>query len=459
MLDGENDYQEFLLEWHRRAGKDMTFFQLMVAAASKHVGDYAYTLPFNVQAKKVILNANTRDSDGVPCSFMDFIPPTMFKSVNFSDGIIKLNNGSNIYVIGADNYDSNVGMNLSGVVLSEWSICDPKSYEYFSPMLEETRRQQKGRGWCLKCWTPRGKNHAWKDRNNAQKECNKDTHYFSSIPLGVSTDFDGSFLYTMDDFQRWINQGKDENLLRQEWLLDYEAAVAGVVFSKNLAKARQEGRIRKLSPNPKIPILTFWDIGVNDETTIWFMQPDDRLIDGELSKELHLINYYENRDEGLDHYVKYMKDYADKTGCKYGTVYFPHDGKNKEWIAGERRHIVMGQKGFDVFVIDRTPATDLAVNQTKTLFNRFVFDEEECERGLECLENYVYKVAKDGTYGSFLHNWASNGADSLRQIGQYYADKHVADRHDTEKWDNIQEEMSYEDSDSYDDWNDCDWDD
>lgn len=442
MLDGENNIIEYFLEWCRRAGKDTTFFQLVVTAASKFVGDYAYCLPLNAQAKKVILNGNVRDSYGKTCTFTDFIPPSLLKGVNFSEGIIKLNNGSNIYVMGSDNFDSNVGMNLSGVVFSEWALCDPKAYDYFSPMLEETRRQERGRGWCLKCTTPRGKNHAWDDRNTFQKECNKDTHFFQSENMLTITDFDGTPLYTMEDFKRWIAQGKDENLLRQEWLLDYDAAVKGVIFGKQLSEAREEGRVRLLNPDPKVPVLTFWDIGMNDATTIWFMQPDKDT----KSDKLFLINYYENNNEGMEHYVNAMKDFASKHNLKYGTVYFPHDGKNQEFIAGERRHIAMSNYGFDVHVIPRTQATEIAINQTRNIFKRFVFDETRCEEGLKCLDNYVYKVnEKYGVYGSPLHNWASNGADSLRQIGQYYADKYVADRHDKEKWEEIQEEMYQQD--------------
>lgn len=319
MLDGENDIVEYFLEWCRRAGKDTTFFQLVVAAACKHVGDYAYCLPMNVQAKKVILNGNVRDSDGVTCTFMDFIPPTALKGVNFSEGVIRFNNGSNIYVMGSDNYDANVGMNLSGVVFSEWALCDPKAYDYFYPMLEETRRQEKGRGWCLKCTTPRGKNHAWNDRITFQKESNKNTHYFQSESLLTITDFDGSLLYTMDDFHKWVRQGRDENLLKQEWLLDYDAAVKGVIFGKQLEEARSQGRVCLTNPDPKVDVLTFWDIGMNDATTIWFMQPDK---DPD-SDKLYLINYYENSNEGMEHYVEYMKRFAEEHNIKYGNVYFP----------------------------------------------------------------------------------------------------------------------------------------
>lgn len=121
----------------------------------------------------------------------------------------------------------------------------------------------------------------------------------------------------------------------------------------------------------------------------------------------------------------------------------------------------MSEHGFNVIVIPRTQATEIAINQTRNIFKRFIFDENRCAQGLKCLDNYVYKVnEKYDVYGTPLHNWASNGADSLRQIGQYYADKHVANKHDEDKWGDVQDQMNYEVYESYDnEWNDySDWD-
>lgn len=452
MLVGSNTYKHFLLEWHRRAGKDMTFFQLVVAAASKHIGDYAYCLPLNVQAKKVILNANTRDSDGKPCRFHDFIPSSLLNGVNFSEGIIRLTNGSNIYVMGSDNYDANVGMNLSGVVFSEWSLCDPQAYDYFSPMLEETGRQEKGRGWCLKCWTPRGKNHAWKDRNAAQKESNKNSHYFSSMPLGKSTDFDGSILYTMDDFNRWVEEGKNENILRQEWLLDYDAVLEGLVYQKEIEKVLAENRLCKVDVNPHLPVWTFWDIGVNDQTAIWFMQQGYTKND----QNLYLINYYEHRGEGLEHYVDYIRKFSKQHNVKMGTCVLPHDGKNTEWISGQRRDDKLRELGFEVEVVKRTTDVELAIGSTRQIFSRLVFNEDTVGRGWECLNNYIYKVNKEGMLGSPFHNWASNGADALRQLGQFYEDKYNNSFYDPEVLKNIRKDYDlFEDTEySGEDWSD-----
>ena len=444
MLLGNNDYRNFYLEWHRRAGKDMTFFQCVVMAAVTKIGDYGYTLPTNNQAKKVILEGKVIDYKGQPCKFTDFIPRMMLKGINASEGIIRLTNGSNIYVVGSDNYNRLVGMNLSGCVFSEWSLCQPKSYDYISPMLEETHNQDKGRGWALFCWTPRGKNHAYKSRCEAIKECNKDIFYFSRLTI------DDTGAYTHKQYQRWVDSGKDEDTLKQEYYLDYDALKKGLVYQKELGIVKQEKRIRSIEIDKSIPVLTFWDIGVSDETTIWFMQPSKK------GEELYLINYYENNGQGVDHYIEYLKTFAKEHGIKYGTVYLPHDGKNREWAAGKRRYVIVQEAGFDVRCIERTSTVQLAINQTKQIFYRFVFDENRCQQGLNCLENYVYTYnERMNVTGKPLHNWASNGADALRQIGQYYSDGYrdvTLTKEFRDEWDRNNQQPV----DDLIDWND-DW--
>lgn len=414
MLEGESTKKRFALELHRRAGKDVTFFQLVTAAACMCVGDYAYMLPTHTQAKKVIWNGTVNDENGDPCKFSDFIPPMMNPTPKVSDNRIELANGSNIYVIGSDNYDSLVGMNLKGVVFSEWSLCNPLSYDYLAPMLRRNAKLDPISGWALFCWTPRGKNHAYKTRQIATMEKNKHLWYFMSNTIADTTDCNGNPLISEQDIQEELDSGADPDKIKQEYYLDYDAAVKGIIYGKQMEVARREGRIRMVDVDTKQPLLTFWDIGVADETAIWFVQQ----VDG----NLHLVNYYENTGEGLDHYVKYMQDFSAKTGAKYGKVYFPHDGKNQEFISGTRRHVAMMDKGFDVFVIPRTTAVETAIYQTKELFPKFIFDEGRCFQGINCLDNYRRKVNMEGTEGAPHHDWASNGSDALRQIGQYFSE-------------------------------------
>ena len=64
--------------------------------------------------------------------------------------------------------------------------------------------------------------------------------------------------------------------------------------------------------------------GVDDNTAIWFHQHHGRVH--------HFIGYYENSGEGVDHYVRKLKEFADARGYVYGRHYGPHDLDNAQWV-------------------------------------------------------------------------------------------------------------------------------
>ncbi len=413
MLKGESDIKHYGLEWHRRGGKDMTFWQLVVAAAILDPGDYAYCLPTNVQAKKVIWNGNVNDYKGEVCKFFDFIPPSMPHEANKSDSMITLANGSNIYVIGSDNFNNLVGMNLKGVVYSEWSLCNPEAPKYIQPMLNATN------GWSLYCWTPRGKNHAWKTREIARVS---EDWYFSSLTILDTSKSDGSRIITPEKVEADIANGiTDYDTAQQEYYLDYDAIVKGIVYSKYMARAREENRVRDLyddgTYNPNLPVMTFWDIGKSDATCIWFVQKHPK------TKQLNCIHYFEDCDEGISYYLEYLEEVKSRLKFKrYGKVYLPHDGSHQTFAADAQSVLAQFRKAhYDAQLIPRTPTLQSGIDRTKSIFHEINFDIKECSGGLIALDNYKWKLDKDGnSRGQHVHDHYSNGADALRQMGQLF---------------------------------------
>lgn len=89
--------------------------------------------------------------------------------------------------------------------------------------------------------------------------------------------------------------------------------------------------------------------------------------------------------------------------------------------------------GYDVVVLPRISDVELGIRQTKAIFNRFHFDETNCQVGFMYLERYRRKVnSTTGMAGGPLHDETSNAADALRQIGQFYGDKYVDGSYDPE---------------------------
>ena len=103
--------------WHRRSGKDKTFFaDHMVPAMFERVGVYHYYFPTATDGRKILWNGI--DKGGMP--FLDHLPKKLIKGKDKQQMIIELVNGSIFQILGSDRTES-VGTNPVGCVFSEFS--------------------------------------------------------------------------------------------------------------------------------------------------------------------------------------------------------------------------------------------------------------------------------------------------------------------------------------------------
>jgi len=140
-------YKRVLAILPRRAGKDVTAWNIMLRAALKKVGVYFYCAPTYSQGRKIIWDSIT--NEGV--KFLDYIPPELIERSNDQQMKIHLINGSLIQVIGSDNYDQSlVGSNPQAIVFTEWALSDSRAYQFARPILAANG------GWALfiSCVTP-----------------------------------------------------------------------------------------------------------------------------------------------------------------------------------------------------------------------------------------------------------------------------------------------------------------
>ena len=190
----------------------------------------------------------------------------------------------------------------------------------------------------------------------------------------------------------------------------FEIAVEGAYYSKKFAVARAEGRICKVPYDPTLVVNTWWDLGMNDSTSIWLHQ--------HVGKENRLIGYYENNGEGMEHYAQWLSQWSRKRNAIFGTHWMPHDINVRELGSGKSRKDTAEKLGITpIKVVPRTSNLLDDIQATRNFISSCWFDEEECAEGIKALENYRKEWDdKNGTFRNKpLHNWASNGADSFRQ--------------------------------------------
>ncbi len=230
-----------------------------------------------------------------------------------------------------------------------------------------------------------------------------DLEYFESLERrNIKLDAEQKYWYSA----RRLTQG--DNMLREFPSTPdeaFESALDGAYYSKQMSIARVEKRICRVPYDHSVPVSTFWDLGYNDLTAIWFAQF--------VGKEIHLIDYIDGSGESLQEWIGYLS----KKPYIYGKHFAPHDIMAHELGTGQSRQVTARKMGL---ILQACPKAEIlsGINAVRTILNLCWFDETKCDRGIKCLENY--KKEWDDRNGCWkskpLHNLYSHGADAFRTL-------------------------------------------
>lgn len=384
--------KRFITIWHRRCGKDKTWFNIMVRAAFERIGAYYYYFPTLSEGRKIIWEG--MDKDGF--KFLDHIPKELILKKNDHEMKIKLSNGSLIQICGTDRLDV-VGPNPVGAVFSEWPLQNPMAYDLIRPILREND------GWAGFNGTPRGKNHAFDMFNMAM---NNPDWFCEKLTVD-----DTKGIIKQEDIQKDRDEGMSEELVQQEYYCSFEYGLEGSYFAQLMAEASGDGRIGSVPFEKDLPVSTAWDIGVSDSNGIWFFQ--------DKGNWLHIIDYYEMNNVGIEHYANVLEMRSIKQGYVYNNHFAPHDIKVREWgSATATRKESASKLGIDFTIIPKVKFKQDSIDAARAIIPKCRFDRVKCKHGIDALQNYQKQWNKQ--YNVFadkpLHNWASNGADAFQTL-------------------------------------------
>lgn len=201
----------------------------------------------------------------------------------------------------------------------------------------------------------------------------------------------------------------------------FEVAIEGAYYAKEMAQAAGQGRICDLPVIPGIPVNLFFDIGMSDDTSIWFHQ--------QVGAWHHFIDFYENSGEQVDHYLRILR----QKGYLYGKLYLPHDGINTEWAGTgnlTRLQIVQQQFPGKVVLVPRIENIQDGIDMVRQVLPRCRFDRNRCGEnpagsgrgGIPALKAFRKKWNEQLScwHDYPLHDWSSNGESAFRQFAQGY---------------------------------------
>lgn len=364
---------------HRRAGKTVAcVMELLTRALATPKADarYAYIAPFYGQAKAVAWDYLKRYAQSVAVKTSE------------SELAVELFNGSRIRLFGADNPDALRGMYLDGVVLDEFADMKPSLWgEVIRPLLADRA------GWAVFIGTPKGRNSFYDLWDKARTDPDWFALTLKASETGLIAPAE------LADAKKSMTQAQYE----QEFECSFEAAIIGAIYAKEIARAREGGRITSVPYDGAHLVATAWDIGYGDSTAIWFYQW--------VGLECRFIDYYEACGEALAHYMGVLK----QKGYAYDTHWLPHDAENRQMATGTSVAELMRAQGFAVRIVANV-ALEQGINTARLHLPRCYFDANRCKAGLEALTHYRwdYNRRLDEVKPTPLHDWSSHGADAFR---------------------------------------------
>lgn len=382
----QDKFRRLILLLPRRSGKDFLMFYLCVRAAlsGKPIVIY-YIFPTFTMARRSLWSALSISGDRI----LDMAPDSICKK-NSAEMKITFFNGSQIQFVGSDQYSRLRGSNPAMCVFSEYAYQNPMAYEVVRPILAANL------GTAIFASTPFAKNHFFDLYNRAVKDKNwftykltvEDTKHISLKELAEEK------ASMSDDF------------FQQEYHCSFEAGAEGAIYAKYLQKIKLNNQVTDVPWDSSLPVVTAWDIGVRDSTTIIFFQIT-------ASGSFRVIDYYENSQEGLEHYVKYIKSKP----YDYSNHIAPHDIAVTEWQSNITRMAKAQQLGINFIIAPKLSVYD-GIEAVRSAFNRFFIDENKCEKLLKALSSYRYEWdSRRQVYNTKpLHSWESDSCDSLRMF-------------------------------------------
>ena len=213
------------------------------------------------------------------------------------------------------------------------------------------------------------------------------------------------------ELERQTDKEKRPEAYDHIWLGDYLTHNEGAYYAIEMRDTKSSGRIGFVPYEPSLGVITSWDLGIGDSTSIWFIQV--------AGAEIRVIDYYEQNGVGLDHYARVLQD----KGYIYSEHILPHDVQVKELGSGKSRIETLDNLGIRPITIAPKLGVDDGIQAVRSILPRCWFDAEKVERGIDCLRQYhrEYNEANKAWQGRPKHDWASHGADAFRYFAVGYS--------------------------------------
>jgi phage terminase large subunit len=388
--------------WHRRAGKDEVCLHHAAVSAMRRPGNYWHMLPEYAQARKAIwdsVNPHTgrrRIDEAFPHELRD--------STREHDMHIRFRNGSTWACVGSDSVTSGggIGSSTAGIVFSEWSLANPSAWGYYRPIIEENN------GWAVWISTPRGRNHLLTTFQHAQRTIGWFAEILTAHDTGALSH--QALAEALSEYIALYGEDAGRAMYESELMCSFTASVLGSFYAIEMRHVREEGRISdEVVADPARPVDRYWDLGMHDDTSIWFAQSH--------GTQLFILDHVAASGRSLEGWRDEIEQRYLQHGWKHGTDWVPHDAKVKELGTGRTRVETMQALGLKPMLVPWSTLDD-GINAVRRTLTLCAFHPRCEEGGISALEQYrrEWDDDKKAFRASAVHDWTSHPADAFRYL-------------------------------------------
>lgn len=422
-LSGRYDY--CFKCWHRQGGKDTDDIQFSIFDSWTHPG--TQTAYIGLDNKWIKRNIWDKYLNGR--RHWDSYPKNQILLRETAQQILMLNNPDHlaealIQFIGFKESESLVGSSYDKFRISELSLYKRGAFDFITPIWEN--KQAEGAEFMVNFnFTPRGMNNLAADllRTYTGEEDpslwpgEHGRVYVDFLPANKSLKHDGTRLYTDEHLeemrQKDIRQHGNDNLFRQEFMLEFLAVNAGLVYPA-IEILKKENRYHPFNINRTYPVYMAWDISSKGKESDW----TSAIVFQYYNEQLFIYDFFEDNRKAVVECVQDLaaREYfhlirgsampwdADRSGSKSSPfIECREQFRNINW-----------------HILKRSYEND-GINRVRKLFPNMHINSNNCEWLVECLESWEYKelISNDDWAGQPKHDRYSHLMAALRYTADF----------------------------------------
>ena len=375
---------------HRRAGKTVAVLNHLLRDAlmsKKPNPRFHYLAPTYRMAKTVAWDYLKQFTENIPgCKF------------NETSLHLDLPNGGRLSLLSGDDEQKHRGIYSDGICIDECGLMSETIYpEIIRPALSDRNGLNGEKTYAIFIGTPLGHNVFYDYYNKAKEDPEWHCAMYKASETNVIP----------QEELRAARNSMPIDAYNQEFECSFEANVPGAVYAKELQSLDENNQIGKIPYDPALKVRTFWDLGINDHTSIIFAQVSHG------GRSINIIDHVSMSGEGLPFYAKLL----DEKNYSYESHTAPHDIVQRELGTGKTRQETALSLGINFRVAPKLPLEE-GLNAVKMTLPRCWIDREKCAGLLESLRFYhrVYDPKNQIFKSTPRHDWSSHNADAMRTL-------------------------------------------